>query len=144
MIYSRHEWENAQEMHYQRMASLCTMERWLNIMGGCKGYERILLNASHGIFSVALLSSFMVQLRVGHIIKVLNIFSYPKSQKNSKIVFDPYPQVWDETKFQQFDWTDFYHNTKEAIPPNAPPPQAGPVQINALRLHIITYMKLWQ
>jgi hypothetical protein len=78
---------------------------------------------------VSLLSSFMAQPRIGHI-EVLHVFSYLKSHENSKLVFDPYPQSWDETKFQRFDWKDFYRDAKESIPPNAPKPQGHSVQIN--------------
>jgi hypothetical protein len=59
---------------------------------------------------VALLSSFMAQPRIGHMNQVLHIFSYLKHHKNSKIVFDPYPQSWDESNFQQYDWKDFYRD----------------------------------
>jgi hypothetical protein len=52
---------------------------------------------------VALLSSFMAHPRVGHMNEVLHIFSYLKHHENSKIVFDPYPQPWDEMKFKVYD-----------------------------------------
>jgi hypothetical protein len=67
---------------------------------------------------VALLSSFMAQPRIGHMNQVLHIFTYLKHHENSNIVFDPYPQSCDETKFQCYDWMDFYRNTQESIPPN--------------------------
>ncbi len=41
------------------------------------------------------------------------------------------PQAWDEGKFQSFDWSDFYRDAKEPIPPNAPLPRGNPIQINA-------------
>ena len=80
---------------------------------------------------VSLLSSFMAQPRVGHMLEVLHVFSYLKSHENSKLVFDPYPQSWDETKFQRFNWKDIYCDTKEAIPANAPNSRGHSVQINA-------------
>jgi len=80
---------------------------------------------------IALLSSFMVQPRIGHKMEVLHIFSYLKAHENSKLVFDPMPQAWDEGKFQSFDWSDFYRDAKEPIPPNAPLPRGNPIQINA-------------
>jgi len=79
---------------------------------------------------VALLSSFMAQPRVGHMNEVLHIFSYLKCHENSKLVFDPYPQGWDENKFQRFDWADFYRDVKEALPPNRPKPRGNAVQMN--------------
>jgi hypothetical protein len=79
---------------------------------------------------VTLLSSFLVQPRVGHMNEVLHIFSYIKCHENSKLVFDPNPQVWDETQFVKYDWKEFYGDAVEAIPPNAPPPRGNPVQLN--------------
>jgi hypothetical protein len=35
--------------------------------------------------------------------------------------------------FQSFDWSDFYRDAKEPIPPNAPLPRGNPVQINAFK-----------
>jgi hypothetical protein len=37
---------------------------------------------------------------------------------------------WDATKFAKVDWTDFYPDATEPIPPNAPEPRGKPVQIN--------------
>jgi hypothetical protein len=79
---------------------------------------------------IALLSSFMAQPCVGHIKAVLHIFSYLKCHENSKIVFDPCPQAWDDSKFQRFDWTDFYRDAKEAIPPNSLEPRGNAAQMN--------------
>ncbi len=72
----------------------------------------------------------MAQPRVGHLQKVLHVFSYLKCHENSKLVYDPFPQSWDSTQFQQFDWTSFYRDVKENIPPNAPEPQCNAVQMN--------------
>ncbi len=41
-----------------------------------------------------------------------------------------HPETWGKIKFQQVDWNDFYHNAKEAIPPNAAMPHGHSVQIN--------------
>ena len=38
----------------------------------------------------------MAQPRIGHMMEVLHIFSYLKAHENSKLVFDPMPQAWDE------------------------------------------------
>jgi hypothetical protein len=79
---------------------------------------------------VALLSSFMAQPRIGHMMEVLHIFSYLKAHENSKIVFDPEPKCWDDNQFQVFDWSEFYKDAKESVPPNAPPPRGHPIQVN--------------
>jgi len=65
---------------------------------------------------VTLLSSYLAQPRVGHFEQVWHIFS-------SYLVFDPKYVNWDQADFQRYDWTDFYHDAKEPIPPNAPEPR---------------------
>jgi hypothetical protein len=80
---------------------------------------------------VSLISSFLAQPRVGHLEQVLHIFSYLKHHINSHMVFDPNYVSWEQASFQQYEWTDFYHDAKESIPPNAPEPRGNPVQINA-------------
>jgi len=80
---------------------------------------------------VALLSSYLAQPRIGHLEQVLHIFSYLKHHLNSHLVFDPNYVLWEQAGFQEFDWREFYHDAKEAIPPNAPPPRGHSVQINA-------------
>jgi hypothetical protein len=61
--------------------------------------------------------------------KPLHVFSYLKTHENSKLVFDPCPQVWGKTKFKRSVWSDFYCDTKEPIPPNAPSPRGHLIQI---------------
>jgi len=80
---------------------------------------------------VSLLSSHLAQPRVGHLNQALHIFSYLKHHINSHLVFDPNYVVWNNADFHEYDWTDFYHEAKEAIPPNAPEPRGHAVQINA-------------
>ncbi len=80
--------------------------------------------------NVSLLSSFLAQPRVGHMEQVLHIFAYLKHHEQSNLVFDPRVVDWDESQFQKFDWTDFYKDACESIPPNAPPPRGNPVQMN--------------
>jgi hypothetical protein len=45
------------------------------------------------------------------------------------MVFDDAMIDWKDTDFSHYDWTDFYHEAKENIPPNAPVPRGNPVQI---------------
>jgi hypothetical protein len=79
---------------------------------------------------VSLLSSYTMQPRMGHLDQVFHIFGYLKRNKRATIMFDEQRVNWDETSFEQHDWTDFYHDAKEDIPPNAPPPRGNAVQIN--------------
>jgi hypothetical protein len=52
----------------------------------------------------------------------LHIFAYLEKKHNARMVFDPtYPKV-DMSAAPAHDWTDFYGDVVEAIPPNAPEP----------------------
>jgi hypothetical protein len=48
----------------------------------------------------------------------------------TKIVFDPMLPKVDKASFEKQDWTDFYGDVKEVIPPNAPPPRGKSVVIS--------------
>ena len=62
--------------------------------------------------------------------EVLHIFSYLKCHENSNLVFDPQPKYWDELQFSKFDWSEFYRDAKESLPPNAPSPRGHAIQMN--------------
>ena len=76
---------------------------------------------------IALLSSFTVQPRVGHLDAVFRMFAYLKAHDRSKLVFDPSTPTIDERRFTKYSWEDFYRSTKEAIPPNMPEPRGKEV-----------------
>jgi hypothetical protein len=47
-----------------------------------------------------------------------------------RIAFDPdYPEI-DESMFREHDWSDFYRDAEEVVPPNAPEPLGKPVSIH--------------
>jgi hypothetical protein len=70
---------------------------------------------------VALLSSYLVQPRQGHLEVIYYMFGYLKAQDRS---------TRDED-FPEHDWMDFYGDFSEDIPPSAPEPRGMPVQIKA-------------
>jgi len=69
---------------------------------------------------VSMLSSFLACPRVGHLEQTLHIFAYLKKYDRSTMVFDDTLPVIDESKFQTYDWTEFYRDAKEDIPLNCP------------------------
>jgi hypothetical protein len=79
---------------------------------------------------VSLLSSYSMQPRMGHLDQVFHIFGYLKRNKRATIIFDEQRVNWDEASFEQHDWSDFYRDAKDEIPPNAPQPRGNAVQIN--------------
>ncbi len=62
-----------------------------------------------------------------HVEIVLYFFSYLKHYMNSNRVFSPKYLLGPMTLCKH-DWTIFYKDAKEAIPPNAPPARGNPVQ----------------
>jgi hypothetical protein len=80
--------------------------------------------------SVALLAQYLSQPRRGHLHQVFHVFAYLKAHARSRIVLDPtVPQV-NENSFETADWTEFYADATEAIPPNAPEPRGKAIVIS--------------
>jgi len=81
------------------------------------------------ITEVSELSSFLAMPREGHLDAVFHLFNYLEKRHNARIVFDPcYPTI-DMTSFKECDWSSFYGNVQEAIPPNAPEPRGKDVDL---------------
>jgi Fe-S-cluster containining protein len=76
---------------------------------------------------VSMLSSYSAAPRQGHLEAVLHIFSYLNSHDRSRIVMDDayYPHV----ELEKPDWSQFYPEAKEELPPDMPEPRGKPVQI---------------
>jgi hypothetical protein len=71
---------------------------------------------------VSMLSSYLACPHEGHLENALHVMGYLQLKHNSRLIFDPtYPDI-DQTAFPSFDWTEFYGNVEEAIPPDMPPP----------------------
>jgi hypothetical protein len=76
---------------------------------------------------VSMLSSHNAMPRAGHLNAMYDIFAYLKKHENSTVVFDPNEPLLDPRMFNKFDWTDFYGDVKEAIPPGMPEPLGNAV-----------------
>ena len=80
-----------------------------------------------------MLSLHLAMPREGHFYAALHIMAYLCQHHNSRMIFDPtYPDI-DYDAFPECEWTEFYGNVREAIPPNALAPRGRPVQ---LRMYI--------
>ncbi|KAL7575866.1 hypothetical protein ACA910_003182 [Epithemia clementina (nom. ined.)] len=73
------------------------------------------------------MSCFMTNPQEGHLEQVLHIFAYLKCYDKSAIVFDDTSPVFDEKRFTKPDWSAYYPDSAEPIPPNAPPPRGNKV-----------------
>ena len=62
----------------------------------------------------------------------IHVMSYLKVKHNSRLVLDPTyaPVEYKEFKLNQ-DWTQFYGDAEEALPPNAPEPLGKEVELRA-------------
>ena len=79
------------------------------------------------LLEVALLSAYLACPREGHLEAAFHIFGYLKHEPKRKLAFDPdHPRI-DQKRFKQYDWTDFYRDAQEPIPPNAPEPRGKEV-----------------
>jgi hypothetical protein len=83
------------------------------------------------LLEVSLLSTYLAAPHEGHLEQVFHIFGYLKKNPKRKIAFDPDYPVIAESCFKSYDWYEFYRDSKEAIPPNAPEPLGSkPVSIH--------------
>jgi hypothetical protein len=82
------------------------------------------------LLEVALLSSHLALPRVGHLQQVYHIFGYLDKSPRRRLFFDPDAPKISESRFQQFDWVDFYRDAEEKIPHNIPEPRGKEVGIH--------------
>jgi hypothetical protein len=80
--------------------------------------------------NVAMLSSFLLQPREGHLNAIFHIYGYLKAHTRSTMVFDDGYIHWNDDEFYTADWSEFYPGAIEDVPKNAPPPRGLPVQFN--------------
>ncbi len=71
-----------------------------------------------------------MQPREGHLKEALRILAYLKHHSNAWMTFDDIRVDWNEESFVQHDWSKFYHEAKDEIPPKMPEPRGNEVQIN--------------
>lgn len=79
----------------------------------------------------ALMSQYLAAPREGHLEMLYHIFGFLKKHPKQKIVFDPADVTIDETCFQHnVNWTDFYGDVAEELPPKMPTPRGNSVDIH--------------
>ncbi len=77
-------------------------------------------------------SSYLACPHKGHLENALHVMGYLRLKHNSRLIFDPtYPDI-DQTAFLSFEWTEFYGDVEEAIPPNMPPPLSKDVDLHMM------------
>ena len=79
------------------------------------------------VAEVSMLAAYCAAPRTGHLEAVFHMFAYLKSHERSRLVFDPdYVNHIDEP---EVDWSGFYHDAKESVPPDMPEPRGKEVEM---------------
>jgi hypothetical protein len=71
---------------------------------------------------VALLSQHLALPRIGHLEAVYHVFAYLAKHETSRIIFDSSDQVPYDPTYHRPDWSAFYDNLEEELPPKMPEP----------------------
>jgi hypothetical protein len=78
---------------------------------------------------VSMLSSHVAMPREGHMEALFHMYAYLKIKHNSRMAFDPtYPDI-DLDNFPDHDWTEFYGDVQEPMPPMMPEPRGKEVDL---------------
>jgi hypothetical protein len=81
---------------------------------------------------VSMSSSYLACPWEGHLENALHVMGYLRLKHNSRLIFDPtYPDI-DQTAFPSFEWTEFYGDVEEAIPPDMPLPLGKDVDLHMM------------
>jgi hypothetical protein len=102
-----------------RYSQLIGVLRWMVELGRVDIY-----------FEVSLLSQHLALPRVGHLEAVYHIFAYLMKHEKSRIIFDASEPIVDTNLFIEQDWTEFYGDVEEELPPRMPEPLGIPVNIS--------------
>ena len=81
---------------------------------------------------VSLLSSYLAYPREGHLEAALHIMGYLKQKHNTRLVFDPTIPDINLSQFPKYDWTEFYGDIKEALPPDMPEPLGKEIDLRMM------------
>jgi hypothetical protein len=78
---------------------------------------------------VSMLAAFSAAPRQGHLAAVLHVYAYLKAHNRLRLVLDP--GYLPDIAVPDYDWTDFYGDVVEPIPPDQPEPRGKPAQTTA-------------
>ena len=78
-------------------------------------------------FAVNNLARYCMAPRQGHFEAALHLFGYLKAFPKGRILIDQTPYLKPEATFTDYDWTEFYPDAEEELPPDMPPPLGQPM-----------------
>ena len=102
-----------------RYAQLIGVLRWAVELGRLDIYTE-----------VSLLSQHLALPRVGHLEAVYHIFAYLNKHEKSTIIFDPTDPVPITPTQAKPDWSSFYEDLAEELPPRMPEPLGNSVNVH--------------
>ena len=79
------------------------------------------------LLETAMLSTYMVLPRKGHMEQVYHVFGYLKTHSKRHLFFGPRHPDIDERAFSSYEWYDFYCDAREQVPNDMPPPRGHAV-----------------
>ena len=91
-----------------------TMSNHLTIIGVLELVRIDIIN------EVSLLLSHVALPREGHLEAAVHVMAHVGQRYNSRLVYDPSYLEIDHSVFKKCDWLEFYRNSKDDVPMNAP------------------------
>ena len=79
---------------------------------------------------VSMPSKYLVSAREGHFDQVFHVFAYLKTHETSTMVFDDTEPEFDDCRFKECDWSEYYPDAVEAYLLELPPLHLGNTQTN--------------
>jgi len=71
--------------------------------------------------------------REGHLEAMKRVFGYAKSYPNAQILVDPVIPDQSQFEVQEHNWSEFYPDAEEELPPDMPPPKGKPVHLTVYK-----------
>jgi hypothetical protein len=103
-----------------RYSQLIGILRWMVELGRVDIY-----------YEVSVLAQYLALPRIGHLHATYHMFSYLNKHDKSRIIFDHADPIYDPNTFIIQDWTEFYGDVEEELPPKMPEPLGQPMNITA-------------
>jgi hypothetical protein len=78
-------------------------------------------------YAVNNLARYCMSPRQGHLEAALRIFGYLKAYKKGRLYVDTKPYIKETAEQISYDWTEFYPEASEELPPDMPEPLGNPM-----------------
>jgi hypothetical protein len=73
-------------------------------------------------YEVSVLAQYLALALMGHLHAIYHMISYLNKHDKSRIIFDHADPIYDPNTFIIQDWTEFYGDVEEELPPKMPEP----------------------